>query len=181
MPSQQQANSALNTTIAPWIFGLPESPAAMRLKALYAELSYGCQTYSGTSSAARTPAAGVAAPSAAAPRARNRNRTAAATTARKTTATGTTTTRRRTAAGQKTTSDLVLEKITIGGPGVTQAQIRMRLPKVFGSKKNETIRPNVVGRIVEAAATKGAVIKEGQGVTAKYYRAAETTGQRAAA
>jgi hypothetical protein len=60
----------------------------------------------------------------------------------------------------------------VGGSGVTQGQIRTRLPK---------IRPNVVGRIVEAAATKGAVIKAGEGTTAKYYRPAATETERVAA
>ena len=60
----------------------------------------------------------------------------------------------------------------VGGPGVTQGQIRTRLPK---------IRPNVVGRIVEAAAIKGSVIKDGDGATAKYYRPSAVMPQAAAA
>jgi hypothetical protein len=159
--------SALNTTIAPWLYGLPNVPTT--IKAALGEVSYFCQTYS---SAARTAAAGAAAtPNAS--RTRNRTQTTAKpATARKAATPTTTASRRRTAAGGVSTSAAqIMDKVPVGPPGVTQAQIRTRMPK--------GTRANSIGRTLANQVRKGAVIKEGEVPTAKYYQPAEA--QRAAA
>jgi len=55
------------------------------------------------------------------------------------------------------TSKRVLSYLPVGAPGVTQRDLQTRLPG---------IRANVIGRIVENAATHGTAIKEGD----RYWR-----------
>jgi hypothetical protein len=55
------------------------------------------------------------------------------------------------------TSLKVISQLPIGAPGITQRDLQTRLPG---------IRANVIGRIVENAAAKGQVVKDGE----RYWR-----------
>jgi hypothetical protein len=68
-------------------------------------------------------------------------------------------TRERSKAGE--TSKRVIAHLPVGVPGITQRDLQTRLPG---------IRANVIGRIVENAASHGTAIKEGEGPTARYWR-----------